>query len=149
MSAPLDTPVVPAPAPQRRRRWPWIVSGVLAVLIVIGLAAPSTPSSPGASLPATSAILGDATADVAITTCNPSGAMGIAQVTAKVTNSTATAESYLITVSLNDPAGNRVSEANGAVNALTPGQSATVELLGGTASGSTTCTVASVTRIPE
>lgn len=145
---PVPAPIAAAPAPKRRRRWPWIVGGAFAVLVVIGIAAPTTPSAPGASLPAATSILSDATHDVVITTCNPSGSAGMSQVAVKVTNSTATVESYLITVSLNDPGGNRVSEANGATNSLTPGQSATVELFGGDATGSITCTVASVSRIP-
>lgn len=145
---PVSSPVAPSPAPKRGRRWPWIAGGTLAVLIVIGIAAPATPSAPGDNLPATIISSDDATHDVTITTCNPTGSMGTSQVAVKVTNSTRTVESYMITVSLNDPGGNRVSEANGATNSLAPGQSATVELFGGTATGSTTCTVASVSRIP-
>jgi hypothetical protein len=149
MSAPTAVPTNTAP-PRKRRRWPWIVGGTLAVLVVIGIAAPATPttSTPAGSSVSALPVLDNAAGDVTISQCTPSGALGMAQVTTQVHNSTTSAQSYMITVSLNDAAGNRVAEANGAVNSLAPGQSAHVDLLGAQAPGATACTVASVTRIP-
>ncbi|MBA0047719.1 DUF4352 domain-containing protein [Mycobacteroides sp. LB1] len=37
-NTPPPPPVAPAPAPKRSRKWPWIVGGVVVLLIVIGLA---------------------------------------------------------------------------------------------------------------
>jgi hypothetical protein len=58
------------------------------------------------------------------------------------------ATAVAITVSVNDAAGNRLAEANGAASSVAPGQSATADLLGGAATGAKNCTVANVSRFP-
>lgn len=148
--APIATPVYVAPAPKAKRRWPWIVGGTVAVLFVIGIATSHGSHSAAPEMPHGVLASGelDGLHDVTIAQCTPSGLAGMAQVTTKVTNHTTTVQSYMITVSLNDPAGNRVSEANGATNSLAPGQTASVDLIGSTATGAVSCTVASVSRLP-
>ena len=95
------------------------------------------------------ATTGAAMADVTVSECDGSSQFGLAKVTVKITNSTDRVQSYLITASVNDAAGNRLGEANGASNSVAPGQSATAELVGGAAEGAANCTVASVNRIPS
>ncbi|GAA4784300.1 hypothetical protein GCM10023200_17400 [Actinomycetospora chlora] len=43
-------PVAPA-APRRRRRWPWIVGGLLLLLVIIVSTSPTTPSTPTPAAP--------------------------------------------------------------------------------------------------
>ncbi len=100
-----------------------------------------------AALPTTS---NDAMADVRITKCSGGGGpLGMGAVAVQVTNHTSAVQSYLVTVSLNDAAGNRVAEANGASNSVGPGQSAAADLLAPAARDVAQCTVAHVTRIQD
>lgn len=82
--------------------------------------------------------------DVTVDTCQP-GTFG-AQVKVKVVNHSSKTSSYLINVSVEDAAGTKVGEANGASNNVAAGQTALVDLLAGNAPGLTSCKVASVTR---
>lgn len=151
MSAPNAVPstVPAAPQPARKRRWPWIVGGGLAILVVIGIVAPSSPTTSTLAAPSVGVMTTPgALGDISITQCTPNGPADMAQVTAQVHNGTDSTQSYMITVSLNDAAGNRVAEANGAANSIMPGQSARVELIGESAAGAVACTVASAVRIP-
>ncbi|MGH3814177.1 MAG: DUF4190 domain-containing protein [Pseudonocardiaceae bacterium] len=125
----------------------YIGMGFVALLMIFA-AAGESPDGPltGSSLPATSAAM----SDVSVTECGgSSGPLGLSNVAVKITNSTDRVQSYFVTVSVNDAAGNRLGEANGASNSVAPGQSATAELLGGTTEGAANCTVASVNRIPS
>jgi hypothetical protein len=91
----------------------------------------------------------NAESDVTITKCGDADQFGMNTVTVRVTNSTDRTQSYLVTASLNDAAGNRLVEANGASNSVAPGQSANAELLASGAKGVSQCTIANVTRIPQ
>ncbi len=118
------------------------------LLMVIFTATPGSAGGPltGSSLPATSAAMND----VSVAKCGGSeGPLGLSNVAVRITNSTDRVQSYLVTVSVNDAAGNRLGEANGASNSVAPGQSATAELLGVGADGVAGCTVANVTRLPS
>lgn len=101
------------------------------------------------SVPAPFTSTSDAVKDVTVTECSGQGQFGMATVKVRVTNPTDRVQSYFVTVSVNDAAGNRLAEANGAANAVAPGQSANADLLGATASGAKNCTVANVSRIPS
>lgn len=158
-TAPAALPPAPAPVPAKRRRWPWIVGGTVAVLIIIGIASgPSTdnhsarPVDP--SGPVTFQDSNDAISDVTVDKCagGTDATLGMAQVTVKITNHTSSVQSYLITASVNDAQGNRLTEANGASNSVAPGQTANAELIGGSAQGmanATSCSIANVTRLPQ
>jgi hypothetical protein len=128
------------------------VAGVLfASMMVAGMNAAFGGSSatPAGSSPQApfSATTGSAMGDVKVSECNGgSGQFGLAKVTVRITNSTDQVQSYFVTVSVNDAAGNRLGEANGASNSVAPGQSANAELLGGATEGAANCTVASVNR---
>jgi uncharacterized protein with FMN-binding domain len=131
------------------------VGGTAAVLIIIGIAtapgAPTTTATPGSVI---ATVSGNAMDDVKLTNCasGPAASDGLTQVAAEITNHTGQVQSYLVTGSVNDPAGNRLTEVNGASNSVAPGQSATVDLIGGTTTGTGTaayCTIANVTRIPS
>lgn len=116
------------------------------IMVVFAASAGSAAGPIGASLPATSAAM----SDVSVTECgSSSGPLGMSDVKVKVTNSTDRVQSYFVTVSVNDAAGNRLGEANGASNSVAPGQSATAELLGAGAEGVANCVIANVTRIPS
>lgn len=94
----------------------------------------------------------DAINEVKVTACNSGdGPLGMSGTTVAVTNGTDRAQTYLITVSLNNADGNRLGEAIGAVNAVAPGQTATSDLFGGgtDTEGVTACTVANVDRVPS
>lgn len=117
----------------------------LLMVIFAASAGSANGSLTGASLPATSAAM----SDVSVTECGNDGPLGWSSATVKITNSTDRVQSYFVTVSVNDAAGNRLGEANGASNSVAPGQSATTELLGGAAYGIASCTVANVNRIPS
>ncbi len=121
--------------------------GFVALLIVIFAAAAGSAAGPvtGSSLPATS----EAMSDVSVTKCGSDGSLGLSSATVRITNSTDRVQSYFVTVSVNDAAGNRLGEANGASNSVAPGQAATTELIGGATEGVASCTVANVTRIPS
>jgi uncharacterized protein DUF4190 len=116
------------------------------LLMVVFAASAGSAGGPltGSSLPATSAAM----SDVSVAECG-GGSLGLSNVVVKITNSTDKVQSYFVTVSVNDSAGNRLGEANGASNSVAPGQSATAELLGGATEGVASCTVANVTRIPS
>lgn len=122
------------------------------VLLIVIFAAAGSAAGPatgfGSSLtaPATSAAM----SDVSVTECGGSdGPMGLSNVAVKITNSTDRVQSYFVTVSVNDAAGNRLGEANGASNSVAPGQSAAADLLGVGAEGVASCVVANVTRFPS
>lgn len=146
--------ITPQSASQPRASWPKrhpILTGlavVVGLFIAIGaFAGPgtgSTPSAPFAALPTN-----NAEHDVAITKCGGDGQLGMNSVTVRITNSTDQTQSYWITASMNDTAGNRLGEANGASNSVAPGQSANAELIGTGAKGVVQCTVANVTRMPS
>ncbi|MGD9526122.1 FxLYD domain-containing protein [Pseudonocardia sp.] len=97
--------------------------------------------------------------DVTVSDCAVVAEYGIksTQATIKVTNPTDAAQSYSITVSVNDKAGTRIGEINAFANALAPGQSVTLSgdhargLLSNesTKAGPAACTVASVNRFPS
>jgi hypothetical protein len=157
ITTPAALPPAP-PAPSKRRRWPWIVGGSVAVLITIGIVSGSAaqhsvqPVDP--SGPVTFQNDTDAISDVTVAKCagGPEAGIGMAQVTVKITNHTDQVQSYLITASVNDAQGNRLTEANGASNSVAPGQTATADLLGGSTEGmanASSCTIASVTRIAQ
>src|SRR6476646_5902050 len=117
MSEPTITPAAlpqaPAPAPSKRRRWPWIVGGTVAVLIVIGIASgPTTDHSTQADTSGHGAAFqndSNAAGDVTVDKCSggAEASLGMAQVTVKITNRTSSVQSYLITASVNDAQGNR------------------------------------------
>lgn len=142
------------PAAQTKASWARrhpILTGLGAVigfLIVVGACAnpgtPSSPSAPFAALPTN-----NAEGDVAITKCGGDDQFGINKVTVRITNSTDRVQSYWVTASMNDKAGNRLGEANGASNSVAPGQSANAELMGTGAKGVTQCTIANVSRMPS
>ncbi|MGH8571742.1 MAG: hypothetical protein ACREX8_04085 [Gammaproteobacteria bacterium] len=140
-----------APQPARAswaRRHP-ILTGMAVVvggLIAIGACSDTsaTPSAPFSALPTNSA-----EGDVVITKCGDADQFGLNTVTVKITNSTDRTQSYFVTASLNDAAGNRLAEANGASNSVAAGQSANADLLATGAEGVTQCTVANVTRTPQ
>lgn len=119
-------------------------------LVMIGAcgAAVSAPSTPGSSIVA--ALPGNANGDVSVSQClaEDSSPLGLSQVTVRVTNTTDRVQSYMITVSINDAQGNRLTEANGASNSVLPGQSATADLVGTAVTGASSCAVANVTRVP-
>lgn len=128
----------------------YVGAAFFALLMVVFAASAGSAAGPltGSSLsaPATSAAM----SDVSVTECGGSdGPLGMSNVAVKITNSTDRVQSYLVTVSVNDAAGNRLGEANGASNSVAPGQSANADLLGAGAEGVANCTVASVSRIPR
>lgn len=120
---------------------------VVVGLVVIGACASSgtgSPSTPFDALPTN-----NAESDVKITKCGGGDQFGMNTVTVQITNSTNRVQSYLLTASMNDKAGNRLGEANGASNSVAPGQSATAELFGSAGKGVAQCTVANVSRMPS
>lgn len=152
-------PVVIPAAPKKTRKWPWVLLVVFVGLIVIGVASGGGHDNrgdvgrgydPGPSIGIIST--GNAIGDVSVTPCTVETTAGLTEVTATVHNTTSSVQSYMVTVSVNDATGNRVTEVNGAANAVAPGQSAPVQLIGSSpaVSGSAkSCTVADVTRIPS
>lgn len=140
----------PAPQASWPKRHPILtgVAVVVGLLVAIGaFASPgtsSTPSAPFAALPTS-----NAEHDVKITKCGGDDQFGMNSVTVRITNSTDRTQSYFVTASMNDAAGNRLGEANGASNSVAPGQSANAQLIGTGAKGVAACTVANVSRIPS
>jgi hypothetical protein len=129
-----------------------LVLGVIAFIIqVIVFAAVGSAANRagGSSAPFAALPTNNAERDVVITKCGGDDQFGMNSVTVRVTNSTDRSQSYLITASMNDAAGNRLGEANGASNSVAPGQSANVQLIGTAAKGITQCTIANVTRMPS
>ncbi len=127
------------------------VGALFAVLMVAGMnaAVDSFTASTDPLRAPVGATTDTAMQDVTVSECDGSNQFGLAKVTVRITNSTDRVQSYFVTVSVNDAAGNRLSEANGASNSVAPGQSATAELLGGASEDAANCTVASVNRIPS
>ena len=70
--------------------------------------------------------------------------------TVKVTNTTGSPQSYIVTVNVNDSSGTRVAQTIAVIDSLAAGQSATSPTSGGAAqdakSGNATCAVATVHR---
>ena len=124
----------------------WIAAAGLLLWAVGSCAASMTSVGSQAPVGITS---GAAMQDVTVKECNRSDRFGLSKVTVRITNSTDRVQSYWVTVSVNDAAGNRLGEANGASNAVAPGQSANAELIGGATEGAANCSLASVNRIPS
>lgn len=131
--------------PKKTRKWPWYIAGTVGLLIVIGSC---SEASQGASDGFSSIPTNNAESDVVVTDCSASGDFGMPSIKVKITNSTDRTQSYLVTVSVNDAGGSRITEANGASNSLMPGQSASVDLFAMSADGMKSCAVANVTRMP-
>jgi hypothetical protein len=89
----------------------------------------------------------DATADVTITKCLP-GDYGTFNPQLRIFNNTDTAASYTVTVSINDPDGTRLAEADASPIAIAAGQTATLLAFGTLADppAEVSCAVASATR---
>lgn len=106
----------------------------------------SASSSASSAAPSAAAPSG-AEADVVIDSCKDSDFGAEAQLT--ITNSTDSAQSYLVSISGNDAGGQRVSELSAASNSIAAGQSAKVQAIGTLADGTTIsgCTIANVTRL--
>lgn len=65
-------PPAPAPAPKKGRKWPWIVGGVVVLLIVIGLAGGNKDSQkPASTKPVASATQSAPSASVAVEKAAP------------------------------------------------------------------------------
>lgn len=131
-----------------------IIGVLFAALMVAGMNAAFSPSAtPAGSLqtPFGLTTTDAAIHDAVVTKCEAgSDQFGMTKVAVRVTNSTGRVQSYMITVSVNDAAGNRLGEANGASNSVAPGQSATAQLVGGTIEGvAKNCSVAKVNRFPS
>jgi hypothetical protein len=153
----------PPPPPQKTRKWPWVVLAVVAFFVVVGIASGDsetpaslgTQGSPVAVQDEAPSIFGalpsnNAEGDVKVTKCDTGGdAIGMADIEVRITNSTNRTQSYMVTVSVNDAAGNRLTEANGASNSVSPGQAATAELLASAVDGAASCAVANVSRFPS
>jgi hypothetical protein len=149
-------------SPSWNRKWVWAVGGVFALFVLGGLInsgngdnrATSTAStaSTATTTPSfgTFATMASAEDDVIVSKCVTSGdVIGMADIAVRITNSTSRVQSYWVTVSVNDAAGNRLTEANGASNSIRPGQAATAKLLAPAVDGASSCAVANVTRIPQ
>jgi hypothetical protein len=121
-----------------------VVIGII-VIAALGSAASTVskdrPGGPVGFLPTN-----DAINDVVVTKCGGDDQFGLSKVTVRITNPTDRVQSYLVTASINDASGARLAEANGASNAVAPGQTATAELMGTAADGAVNCTVARVVR---
>jgi hypothetical protein len=88
--------------------------------------------------------------DVTVSKCDTNGnSIGMADIAVRIINSMSRVQSYWVTVSVNDAAGNRLTEANGASNSVRPGQSATAKLLASTGRWGGLGTVANVSLIPQ
>ena len=147
------------PSSRSTRKWPWVIGGVAALLVVGSSmnsghdAHTSTSTASTASSTATFGALSTTSSpedDVTVSKCVTSGnVIGMADIAVRITNSTNRVQSYWVTVSVNDAAGNRLTEANGASNSIRPGQSANAGLLASGVDGAASCAVADVTRIPQ
>lgn len=93
--------------------------------------------------------------DVAVSNCSVSSDYGTAMThaTVKITNRTSQTQSYMVTVGVNDPTGNRIGEINTVSNSLAAGQSITmsgIDATGTATSGArprpAACAVANVNR---
>lgn len=99
--------------------------GVALVAFSIGCASPPS-EGPGPSKPVDS----PAAKPAAIILSCKSGEFNSLDIQVKVDNKTKQQHSFLITAEALDAGGNRLGEANGAVNSLSGGSSTTVKLLG-------------------
>lgn len=131
--------------------------GLLAVIIIAAAAnsGSSTSSAPSSSVAGANVPAGDADAakDVRIDTCgvetNTFGTQSKVRVT--ITNHTGRAQSYFVTVAINDTSGStRYGEATAVTNSLGAGQSTALDAVGfpGKPPGAFTCSVARVDRLP-
>ena len=124
------------------------ISGCRAVQEAAGTApdGATTPEA-AASVPAATPTGIDATADVTITKCLP-GDYGTFNPQLRIVNNTGTAASYTVTVSINDPDGTRLAEADASPIAIAAGQTATLLAFGTLADppAEVSCAVASATR---
>jgi hypothetical protein len=142
--------------PSRNRRWAWAVGGIFALIVLGSLINSGNGDNSATSTASTTPNFGtfsttaSAEDDVTVSKCQTRGdVIGMADIAVRITNSTSRVQSYWVTVSVNDTAGNRLTEANGASNAIRPGQSATAKLLASAVDGAASCAVANVTRMPQ
>lgn len=102
-----------------------LILGAALVTFSIGCGRPPS-EGPGPAKPADSPAAKPA---VTITSCK-SGEFNSLDIQIKVDNKTKQQHSFLITAEALDEAGNRIGEANGAVNSLSGGTSTSTKLLG-------------------
>ncbi|NAZ73957.1 hypothetical protein GTQ99_00730 [Kineococcus sp. T13] len=119
-----------------------IIAAVIASAVVASVDEAVESAAPSSSATAAPA---QETQDVLVNSCTP-GEFGQVSADLTVTNSDDAARSYLITVSVNGPDGNRLAEANAAANSIAPGQVAQVQAIGSITDppAELTCVVANV-----
>ena len=133
------------------------MTGALAVLLTIsgcgGVQEAASPASDGATTPDPAVSVPtptpiDARADVTVTRCLP-GEYETFNPQLRIVNNTDTAASYTVTVSINDPDGTRLAEADASPIAIAAGQTATLLAFGTLVDppAEVTCAVASATRL--
>lgn len=128
----------------RRKRW-WLVA--IVVVIVISIAA-SSSSSDNNSKPGKGSGTHPAADDVTVKSCSKT-AIGTSEVGLEVVNHSTKTSNYLINITVLDPSGTRVGEANTALNNVAAGQTARDTAVGSITGDppSISCTVADVTRL--
>ena len=124
------------------------ISGCGGIQEIAG-AAPDGATAPGVSASVTAAAPtgADARSEVTITSCLP-GQYGTFNPQLTIVNRTGTAASYIVTVSINDPDGASLAEADSSPITVGAGQTATLLAFGTLADppADVTCAVASATR---
>lgn len=147
-------PVAPSARSGRRRRWPWLVLPVAALVIfvaVISSGGGDDEGPSGARKPAggaagtvpttTTTVLARIVQDVTVIGCSTEAST--TTVSLRVDNTSTLASNFLINVSV-EVAETKVGSGYAVLNQVAPGTTATVEAfvtIGGAGSGPCTCTV--------
>lgn len=132
-------------------------AGIFLLIVIIGAAASggssSTPDDAPSVLGNTAPSNTDATEDVRVDSCQvETNVIGTqAKIRVTITNHTNQAQSYFVTVAINDQGGGtRYGEATAVTSSLGAGQTTVLDAVGfpGKPPGAFVCTVANVARLP-
>lgn len=130
---------------KKKRTW---VLGIVGLFVVIAIASSTsdekTPVRSGDAASSSGNTNNPPAGDVTMATCEQGQFGPTVRVT--ITNRSSKRSNYLVSANLEDAAGNKVGEANGASNNVEPGQTATADLLASANGGFTRCVVKNVER---
>src|SRR4051794_30352369 len=169
MTLPTPTPTFPQPqlqvvaAPKKRRRWPWILVGIVGTFVVLGggcaalvggaVKHAADSAAKDAKVVAEGGVSNgigtqDATADVGTPTMGAPDAIGVAYVQIPVTNNSSGRSDYFIDVVIESADGaTQLDTSSAFVQALEAGQSTTAEAMVGNAKSLPTDAVVRITTV--
>jgi hypothetical protein len=135
----IGDPYASAPPVKRRKVWPWVLGGVIVVVLACGIGGLALLGAGGKAVVNTvNEQASSRQLDVTITGCKL-GEFGEGEITYKIFNHTKTAQDYMPDFDFRDKSGTTYGEAVDIVNNLAPGKTYNGKAVGSYTDGATTC----------